>query len=89
MSANKFVAIVADVSVPAGFHVTVFVAALFHEPVAVPTRKIWPSGDCCVGESAGEVDPSFLGIAETTLIVSRISPSSDGPRKNFFSAMAR
>lgn len=81
MFAKRFVAVDVAVTPEPGFHETVFVAALFHEPVAVPMRMTCPGGFSKTGASGGEGTTDPLGDPFTVSIVSRISPRRDSPTK--------
>lgn len=81
MLAKRFVAVDVAVTPDPGFHETVFVAALFHDPVAVPMRKSCAGGFSVTGDCVSSVAVDRLGVPLTVPIVSRISPSSVSPMK--------
>lgn len=89
MLAKRFVADVVDVTPAPGFHETVFVAALFHEPVAVPMRKSCAGGFSATGDGVSIVVEGRLGVPLTVSIVSRISPRSVSPTKYLLCAIGQ
>ncbi len=87
--AKRFVAVDVAVTPEPGFHETVFVAALFHEPVAVPMRMSCAGGFSATGEGVSIVADGRLGVPLTVLIVSRISPRSVSPTKYLLCAIGQ
>lgn len=89
MFAKRFVAVDVAVTPDPGFHETVFVAALFHDPVAVPMRMTWAEGFSVTGDGNSVVTDGPLGVPFTASIVSRISPRSLSPTKYRLCAMGQ
>jgi len=81
MLAKRFVAVDVAVTPVPGAQVTVFVAALFHDPVAVPMRKSCAGGFSVTGACVSIVAADRFGVPLTVSIVSLISPRSVSPTK--------
>ena len=89
MFEKRFVAVDVAVTPEPGFQETVFVAALFHDPVAVPMRNTWPVGFSTTGAGDELVTGGPWGVPFTVLIVSRISPRSPSPTKYLLCAIGQ